>query len=201
MIQIQQNGLSPRGGSKGHRRTRSATNKEELCGGGVGAKASVTPTPSAQHGRFFNDPAPCSASILPTMGSTPSSSPPSPSCKGHPKQRAMRQSTTVRLAAMAATALAALLCTRATFASPSLRNTSLRATAAESKSRQDRCAGRIEKRRGLGVPGDRQQCAAVLPAAVVESESSSWFVSVHVDRAPAAAEPMKRLRGTAPVER
>lgn len=196
MIQIQQNGLSPRA-SKGHRRTRSATNKEELCGG-AGVKASITPTPSAQLGRFFNDPAPCAASVLPTVGSA-ASSPPSPSCKGHPKQHSMRQSTTVRLAAMMATALAALLCTRATFASPALRNTSL--TAASAESRQDRCAGRIEKRRGLGVPSDRQECAAVLPTSVVESESSSWFVSVHVDRAPAAADTMKRLRGTAPVER
>lgn len=199
MIQIQQDGLSPRA-SKGHRRTRSATNREEL-GGGAGAKASTTPTPSAQRGRFFNDPAPSRpssavASVLPTLGST--SSAPSPSsCKGHPKQHPMRQPTAVRLAAMMATAVAALLCTRTTFATSPASST----TATTAVEAQDRCAGRIEKRRGLGVPSDRRQCAPVLPASVVENESSSWFVSVHVGRAPSGVDPMKRLRGTASVER
>lgn len=200
MIQIQQNGLSPRV-SKGHRRTRSATNKEELCGG-VSAKASTTPTPSAQLGRFFNDPVPSRqspvASTLPSLGSASPAASPTSCRKGHPKQHSMSQSTTARLAAMMATALAALLCTRAAFASPASRTASLRAAAPESR---DRCADRIEKRRGLGVPTDRQQCGAVLPASVIEGDSSSWLVSVHVDRAPSAAGPAKRLRGTVPVER
>lgn len=190
------NGLSPRAG---HRRSRSATNREELCSASTfGSKESITPTPSAQHGRFFNDPVvPSRASILPSLGST---SPSPSSCKkGHPKQQPlMKQFTTFRLVALMATALAALLCTRARVASPTSR-TSLRAAAVEAQ--QDRCAGRIEKRRGLGVPRGRQLCAAVLPSSIVESGSSSWFVSAHVDRAPSAIEPMKRLRGTIAPER
>ena len=206
MHQVQGNGLSPRNSAgRGHRRTRSATNSEAF--GGAGSKQSMTPTPSAQRGRFFNDPAPSkpsslAASTLPPLDSpSASSSSPTSTHKGHP-QRQMKQST-FRLVAMVATALAVLLCTRATVATPTSR-THLRAGAATGaaakQSSKDRCATRIEQRRGLGIPGDREQCAAVLPASVVEGESS-WLVSVHVGRAPSAVQPAQRLRGAAQSER
>lgn len=122
-------------------------------------------------------------------------------CKGHPQRPQIRK-TTLRLVAVAATALALVLCTRATVASPTA-STNLRAgtAAAAAKQEQDLCATRIEKRRGLGIPGDREQCAAVLPASVVKGDSK-WLVSVHVDRAPSPMQqPGKRLRGAAQGER
>lgn len=208
---IQQNGLSPRA-AKGHRRTRSATTKEDMSNGGnSGSNKSTTPTPSTQHGRFFNDLIPSSSrpapgSTLPSLGtstSTFSVSSPAASCKGHPKEHGMKQSVAFRLAAMMATAFVVLLCTRVATAGPSHYSgeaTSLRAAA--SADVQDRCAGRIESRRGLGAPRAREQCAAVLPASVVQSDGAqSWLVSVHVDRAPSAGMDPKRLRGAAPLHR
>ncbi|CAM9591172.1 unnamed protein product, partial [Hapterophycus canaliculatus] len=209
---IQPTGLSPRA-AKGHRRTRSATMKEDMLKGVNGVSSrSTTPTPSAQHGRFFNDPTPSSrpaaASTLPSSTSTSSiaSAASSSSCKGHPTQQPMKQSATFRLAAMMVTALVVLLCTRVATAGPSYSGaretpgTSLRAAA--SADTQDRCATRVESRRGLGAPRAREHCAAVLPASVVEGgDSESWLVSVHVDRAPSAGMDPKRLRGAAPLHR
>lgn len=204
--QIRANGLSPHASKGHHRRTHSATDCEDFCG--VSSKSSTTPKPSAEHNRFFNDHEHSSTSPyytvqhLPSFDATPSASTttaslPSPSsCKENPKQQPAQQATAFRLIAMVATALTAvLLCTRVTASSN--RSVSLRATAVGVQ--EDHCAKR-QSRRDLSIPGDRNQCASVLPAHVVEKETLSWLVSVHVDRIP-SMEPAKRLRGAAPLHR
>lgn len=62
---------------------------------------------------------------------------------------------------------------------------------------------RCEARLGWGgvASEGREECAAVLPASIVEGEG--WLVAVHVDRKPAVMDPAaapgkKRLRGSAP---
>lgn len=224
--QIQVNGLSPRAskGHRGHRRTRSATNAD-FCGssssstsGSSGSKMSITPTPSTQLGHFFNDPVPSArppysggnqCSRLPALEEPSASSTaavsteeeaPS-SCKGNNKQP-VHQAGAFRLVAMVATALAVCLCIRTTAVNPgSNRAIFLRATSSSAADVQDRCT-KVQGMRNLSIPGDRNQCASVLPSSIVEKETlSSWLVSVHVDRTPPSMEPAKRLRGAAPMHR
>ncbi|CAM9711384.1 unnamed protein product [Ectocarpus sp. 12 AP-2014] len=216
------NGLSPRVTKGQHRRSRSATNKEEIFsasgGGGSSNTKSATPAPSASHGRFFHDPAAAGAAVAPTrpapstLPSDSAASPPSPSCnKGHPKQQKKQSSTAIRLVAMMAAASAVLLCTRAATAAASPGGGVRAAAAAGEEAQQNRCAERIERRRGLGVPPDREQCAGVLPDSFMMQhgggggedgrDSESWLVSVHVDRAPSSVDLSKRLRGAAPLHR
>ncbi|CBJ28497.1 expressed unknown protein [Ectocarpus siliculosus] len=113
---------------------------------------------------------------------------------------------------MMATASAVLLCTRAATAAASPGGGVRAAAAAAGKeAQQNRCAERIERRRGLGVPPDREQCAGVLPDSFMMQhgggggedgrDSESWLVSVHVDRAPSSVDLSKRLRGAAPLHR
>ncbi|CAM9868139.1 unnamed protein product [Ectocarpus sp. 4 AP-2014] len=214
------NGLSPRVTKGQHRRSRSATNKEEIFGASGGGASSntksSTPAPSASRGRFFHDPAVAGAAAAParpapsTLPSDSAASSPSPSCnKGHPKQQKKQSSTTVRLVAIMATASAVLLCTRAATAAASPGGGVRAAAAAGEEAQQNRCAERIERRRGLGVPPDREQCAGVLPDSFMMQhgggggedgrDSESWLVSVHVDRAPSSVDLSKRLRGAAPL--
>ncbi|CAB1118420.1 unnamed protein product [Ectocarpus sp. CCAP 1310/34] len=214
------NGLSPRVTKGQHRRSRSATNKEEIFsasgGGGSSNTKSATPGPSASHGRFFHDPAAAGAAVAParpapsTLPSDFAASSPSPSCKGHPKQQ-KKSSTAIRLVAMMATASAVLLCTRAATAAASPGGGVRAVAAAGEEAQQNRCAERIERRRGLGVPPDREQCAGVLPDSFMMQhggggaedgrDSESWLVSVHVDRAPSSVDLSKRLRGAVPLHR